>query len=289
LGVGGTGKTPLVRALARALAARGHRPGIVSRGYGAPVRAPREVATDDDPRAVGDEPLLLAADGFPVVVAPDRVAAARELIARHPEVDVILADDGLQHYALGRDLELVVVDAQHGLGNRRLLPAGPLREPAARLAQADALVWSHLQGAGAAADARGHAGFARAADLPQFTLTLVPGAWQPLRPGIPVPPLAHLPRGSVHAVAGIGQPQRFFHLLRALGIDAVPHAFPDHHAFVPSDLAFPGARAILMTEKDAVKCGSFADARMLFLPLASSVDAALVQLIEDRIHGRQAA
>jgi tetraacyldisaccharide 4'-kinase len=303
--VGGSGKTPLVRVLAAALRERGFRPGIVSRGYGARVRAPLEVEPGDEAARVGDEPLLLARDGMPVVVAPRRVAAGRALLARHPDVDVLLADDGLQHYALGRDVEIVVADATRGFGNGRLLPAGPLREAVSRIRRADALVWSRLdmpptpgladpgRVSRPASDAAAVARMATDAQAPAgvraFTLTLTPGAWEPVGEGGVVPAFDGLPPGTVHAVAAIAHPQRFFDLLRARGIDAVSHAFADHHRFTPAELALPGASVILMTEKDAVKCRSFADARMFFLPLEGRVDPALVRLIEDRIHGRQAA
>jgi tetraacyldisaccharide 4'-kinase len=280
--VGGTGKTPLVIALARALAERGRHPGIVSRGYGASGAVPREVATGDDPAEAGDEPLLLAAAGVPVVVARDRVAAARALLATHPSCDVILADDGLQHYALARDVEIVVVDGTRGFGNGRLLPAGPLREPRSRADAADAIVTlvspdaprervtvavpgRHTTMTHAPIGLRNLADPSRRAD---------PSAW---------------PRGTVHAVAGIGNPQRFFDLLERMGIDAVPHAFADHHAFVPADLDFPGASAIVMTAKDAVKCARFADARLHALDIRAVIDPALVALILERIDGRQAA
>jgi tetraacyldisaccharide 4'-kinase len=276
--VGGTGKTPLVIALAQALAARGRRPGIVSRGYGASAAAPREVAPADAPAEVGDEPLLLAAAGVPVVVARDRVAAARELLAAHPSCDVILADDGLQHYALGRDVEIVVVDGARGFGNGRLLPAGPLREPRSRADEADATV-ALVAAPGARAQAGGR----------HTTMTHVPVGLRSLAdPSRPVDPAAW-PRGTVHAVAGIGHPQRFFDLLERMGIAAVPHAFADHHAFVPGDLDFPGASAILMTAKDAVKCARFDNARLYALDIRAVIDPALVALILERIDGRQAA
>ena len=277
--VGGTGKTPLAIALAQALSARGRRPGIVSRGYGAAGAAPREVRPGDDPSAVGDEPLLLAAAGVPVVVARDRVAAARALLAAHPACDVILADDGLQHYALARDVEVVVVDGTRGYGNGRMLPAGPLREPRARVDLADAVVTLVAQALPESAAASGRrttmthepAGLRSLADPARH---VDPGAW---------------PRGTVHAVAGTGNPRRFFDLLARMGIEAVPHAFPDHHAFVPADLDFPGASAIVMTAKDAVKCARFADARLHALDIRAVIDPALVALILERIDGRQAA
>jgi tetraacyldisaccharide 4'-kinase len=209
-------------------------------------------------------------------------------VARHPEVDVILADDGLQHYALARDLEIVVIDAARGFGNGWLLPAGPLREPARRAAEAAAHVLN-VANAQAAAGAPNVTAAQLGGSPPAFRMSMVASSIEPLRSGVALPQWHALPRGSVHAVAGIGEPQRFFAQLAALGIEAVPHAFDDHHAFVPGDLAFPGARAILMTEKDAVKCSAFADARMFYLPVRALVDPALVTLVEDTLHGRQTA
>jgi len=280
--VGGTGKTPLVIALASALAAEGRRPGIVSRGYGAAGDAPREVMPGDDPAEVGDEPLLLAASGVPVVVARDRVAAARALLATHPSCDVILADDGLQHYALARDVEIVVVDGTRGFGNGRLLPAGPLREPRSRADAADAVVTLATLGTPrerATVDTRGR----------RTTMTHVPAGLRNLAdPSRRVDPSAW-PQGTVHAVAGTGNPRRFFDLIARMGIEAVPHAFADHHAFVPADLDFAGASAVVMTAKDAVKCARFADARLHALDIRAVIDPALVALIMERIDGRQAA
>ncbi len=291
--VGGAGKTPLVRALALALRERGWQPGIVSRGYGGSARNARMVAQDDDAGVVGDEPLLLAAGGQPVAIGRDRVAAARCLLAARPEVDAILSDDGLQHYALERDVEIAVVDGARGLGNGWLLPAGPLREPAARLREVAAVVVT--------ADAHRRAGnapvggsVATAAQLhgfqvPCFDMELVPEPWRRVDGGVPVPDPGALPRGSIHAIAGIAHPARFFELLATLGIAAEPHPFPDHHRYTAADLNFPGARAILMTEKDAVKCGGLADPRMVWLPVRAMLDPALVTLIEERMHGSQAA
>ncbi|HEX4882897.1 MAG TPA: tetraacyldisaccharide 4'-kinase, partial [Casimicrobiaceae bacterium] len=245
LAVGGAGKTPLVVALAAALAARGRRPGIVSRGYGGTVRGVREVRPGDDPAIVGDEPLLLAATGHPVVVGRDRPAAVRALLAAHPACDVVVCDDGLQHYALARDVEIAVVDASRGLGNGLVLPAGPLREPAARLARVDAVVTL------VAADGEG-----RSAPPRETTMTHVPAGFRNLAdPSRAVDPAAWAGR-RVHAIAGIGHPQRFFDLLARLGVRATPHPFDDHHAFTPDDLALPDADVIVMTAKDAVKCSS---------------------------------
>lgn len=277
LTAGGAGKTPFVIALARALAEAGRRPGLVSRGYGGRVRGVREVRAGDDPGAVGDEPLLLAAAGFPTVVGRDRAAAARALRAAHPDCDVIVSDDGLQHYALARDVEIAVVDAARGLGNGWLLPAGPLREPARRLAEVDAVV--RLVAAPGPPSRDGRATTTahvaeRFRSLVDPSASVDPAAWSGRR---------------VHAVAGIGHPQRFFDLLARLQVDAVPHAFPDHHAFRADDFAFPDAEAIVMTAKDAVKCRSFADARFHALDIRATVDPALVALLLARLDGRQAA
>lgn len=283
---GGSGKTPLVTALARELAVRGWRPGIVSRGYGRAVdssseRAPLLVSRDADPDQVGDEPLLLARAGFPVAIARDRVAAGRTLLAAHPDCDVILADDGLQHYRLHRDVEIAVIDASRALGNRRRLPAGPLREAPERLALVDAVVVLTRDDVVAAdPDA------------------VWPKAWPMQLEGtifhrVDAPEITASPSRfggkGVHALAGIGNPERFFSSLRALGISASNHAFPDHHRFAAADLAWPGAAAILMTEKDAVKCVRFADERCWFLPVQARIDPALVTRIEEKLRGCQAA
>jgi len=281
--VGGSGKTPLVAALARELAARGWRPGIVSRGYGRrPATgsgdAPLLVAADSDPALAGDEPVLLARGGVPVAVARDRVAAASALLVAHPECDVIIADDGLQHLRLARDVEIAVIDAARCFGNGWRLPAGPLREAPARLATVDAVVALRRDGSGAGEAWPG-----------ALAMTLVGETFH--RVNAPdVGAGAGAFRGAgVHAVAGIGDPQRFFAHLRTLGIAAVAHPFPDHHRFVAADLALPGATAIVMTEKDAVKCRGLADDRCWYLPVRARLDPALVTRIEEKIGGREAA
>lgn len=278
--VGGSGKTPLVAALARALAQRGFTPGIVSRGYGRDRDdgAPILVAADDDPARVGDEPLLLARNGYPVVVARNRVAAGRALLARHPACDVIVADDGLQHYRLARSVEIAVVDARRALGNGFLLPAGPLREPASRLDQVDAVVALIAAESGGPAVRPG-----------AFTMTLAAGNFRRVDDPRVTAPASSFVGGGVHAVAGIGNPARFFEELDAMGITATRHPFPDHHRFAAADLAITGARAILMTEKDAVKCERFAGERCWCLPVEARVDDALVDLIEGKLRGSETA
>lgn len=264
LTVGGTGKTPLVIWIAQRLTALGFKVGIVSRGHGRHESAPRVVEETSDWREVGDEPLLLRRHtGCTTVVAADRVAGARVLAAQG--VNVIVADDGLQHLRLRRECEIVVVDTERGFGNGALLPAGPLREPVSRLQTVDAVV---LNGNVSSPLANG-----------AFVMTLVPG--EPRHVSAPILPHHRAVEGDeaahvdfegvrVHAVAGIGNPSRFFASLRARGIDVIEHPFPDHHAFTPHDLAFGDALPVLMTEKDAVKCRAFADPRLWYVPVAAS-------------------
>ena len=265
LTVGGTGKTPLTLWLARELSAQGMRVGIVARGYGSRGgRAPRAVDAGSDWREVGDEPLLLARrSGCPTIVGRDRVAAARALAAR---VDVILADDGLQHLHLARDCEIVVIDGARGFGNGRLLPAGPLREPLTRLAQADAVVVN-----GSAT----HASLAsRLAPLAPLVMSLAAHEALGLRAGAARRPLAEFREQRVHAVAGIGNPARFFATLRAAGLEPIEHAFPDHHPLVAAELEFADQLPVLMTEKDGVKCATFTNPRLWYVPVTAQLGAA---------------
>jgi tetraacyldisaccharide 4'-kinase len=261
--VGGTGKTPLTLEILEILARRGWTPGVVARGYG---RVPRR---EHDPRGVvrvypdvatpelfGDEPVVIARRSrVPVYVSPDRSAAARALLEAHPEVDVLVSDDGLQHYAMARDVELAVVDGERRFGNGLLLPSGPLREPVSRLRTVDAVV---VNG--------GNSDTIPAAR--QFAMQLGRERFVALTGNQELAPqeFALIARGHVvAAIAGIGNPDRFFDHLERLGVQAKGRAFPDHHAYQPAELKLPGAEVIVMTEKDAVKCGAFADARMWYL------------------------
>jgi tetraacyldisaccharide 4'-kinase len=237
--VGGTGKTPLVAWLAQYLREQGYRPGLVARGYGGKAKNwPQQVRPDSDPTVVGDEPVLLTQlTGCPMAVAPDRVAAARALM-KHSDCNVIISDDGLQHYALGRDIEIVVIDGVRRFGNRRCLPAGPLREPVSRVNSVDLVVSNGL------AIRNEHPMRVLAGDA----VNLVTGEQRPLQSF----------RGErLSAIAGIGRPERFFDELRRLGISLEARPFPDHHVYQPEDLAFADG-PLLMTEKDAVKCRRFA-------------------------------
>ena len=242
---GGSGKTPMVIWLVGWLRAQGYRPGVVSRGYGGTARGCVDVQAGSPPGEVGDEPLLIhIKTAAPVVVGHDRVAAARMLLARHPGVDVIVSDDGLQHYRLQRDLELAVIDAASGLGNNWPLPAGPLREPRSRLDSVDAVIHVVRGAASQLAIDRGWRADYR-----------VGSAWR-LRAPADKSALHALPQHDWIAATGIGRPQGFFDMLAARGIRFRPQSFADHHVFQPQDL--PAAAAVLMTEKDAVKCAGFA-------------------------------
>jgi tetraacyldisaccharide 4'-kinase len=273
--VGGTGKTPLVVCLAHFLRDRGHTPGIVSRGYmsnGGSACMPRQVQPDSDPRTVGDEPLLLARRaGCPVWVGRRRSAAARALLAAHPDCSVIISDDGLQHYALARDVEIAVIDGERGFGNGMLLPAGPLREPPERLERTDAIVTN-----GAALFP--HEELPPA--VPIFEMQLAGDIfYNLLNPEQQVGP-EHFLQHHVHAIAGIGNPHRFFEHLRDLGVSFNAHPFSDHHAFTAEDLVFPsGNDAIIMTEKDAVKCERFGNENCWVLRVDAEVESGLGELV----------
>lgn len=250
--VGGTGKTPSVLWLVAALRQAGHRPGILSRGYGGRGPFPMLVTADTDPALCGDEPALMAQrSGVPLVVAPDRLAAGRLLLERHPQLDVLVCDDGLQHYRLARDLELCVVDGTRGYGNGWLLPAGPLREPLAR-AQAATLIL--VNGGDPAAFGATAVGFRLETTM---AVNLLTGEKRDLPEFGP---------SAIHAVAGIGNPARFFDSLRARGLQLHEHAFPDHHAYASAELAFSDGLPVLMTEKDAVKCRAFAQPHWWMVP-----------------------
>jgi tetraacyldisaccharide 4'-kinase len=272
LTVGGTGKTPMVAWLAWQLGALGRKVGIASRGYGARGSGAQQVDPAADWQMFGDEPVLLQRrTGVPVVVAADRVAAARRLIELG--ADVILCDDGLQHRRLARDFELAVVDGPRGLGNGRLLPAGPLREAATRLSSVDAVVINGEPKSGLLEQLA-----ALGAPRPLF-MRMVPSALEPVRgPGghqtltgeaLWGRRLEDMRGVRVHAVAGIGNPERFFALLKSHDLDIIPHAFADHHAFSARDLELPGRWPILMTEKDAVRCTAFASDRLGFVPVTA--------------------
>ena len=261
--VGGSGKTPLVIWLAGYLKSLGLNPGIVARGYGGRGSTwPQQVRPDSDPTVVGDEAIVIARrTRCPVAVDPNRPAAVAALI-EHAKCDIVISDDGLQHYGLARDIEIAVIDGVRRLGNGRLLPAGPLREPPARLKDVDLVVTNGIAGRG------------------EFAMKYVP-----------VDPInvadrrrhiefAALRATQVHAVAGIGNPERFFTMLKNKGLKLIQHPLPDHHRFRPEDLQFGDELPILMTEKDAVKCEAFATARCWSVPVTAELPELFAQRLQ---------
>lgn len=266
--VGGTGKTPLILWMIDYCRRRGLRVGVVSRGYGAkPPSLPWRVTSQQNADQAGDEPLLIVKrTGVPLMIDPDRSQAVRALLAEEP-LDLILSDDGLQHYRLARDLELVLIDAARGLGNRRCLPAGPLREPVERLQSVDALLYN-----GASADREDGYAFTL---QPSALVNLLSGERQPVD---------YFPAGqALHAVAGIGNPQRFFNTLEGLHWRPVPHAFADHAVFSAQALAFTPALPLVMTEKDAVKCASFAAFDWWYLAVEAVPSQAFVSWFDSQL------
>ncbi|MGH8027207.1 MAG: tetraacyldisaccharide 4'-kinase [Pseudoxanthomonas sp.] len=265
ISIGGTGKTPLTIALVQRLQKEGWTPGVASRGYGRRNEAVAAwVQGDTAPSDGGDEPVLIARrTGAKVRVDRDRTAAARELIAAG--CDVIVCDDGLQHYRLHRDIEIEVIDGRRRYGNNRLLPAGPLREPAQRGAECDFRV---VNG--------GDASFG------EWAMQLRADDAVPLRGGRSRP-LTSFGGHRVHAVAGIGNPQRFFEMLRSLGIGVVPHAFADHHRYAAEDFEFGSELPVLMTEKDAVKCAAFANEWYYSVPVTAELPEAFWVALLDKL------
>ncbi len=259
ISVGGTGKTPLVAWMADHLRSLGYKPAIISRGYGGKAKKwPQQVRSDSDPEMVGDETVLLARRcQCPVAAAPQRINAARALL-KHTDCDIIISDDGLQHYDMHRDLEIVVVDGVRRFGNGYCLPAGPLREPVSRLNSVDLVVINGQAGGG------------------EFSMRLNGTRLIRLdKPDI-AQPLHALAGCRVHGVAGIGNPKRFFDQLRASGLEVIEHPLPDHHSFEASDIQFADDLLVIMTEKDAVKCQHFANERHWVLPVSAELDDVFV-------------
>ena len=277
LTAGGSGKTPLAIALVERLRQAGWTPGVASRGYGRnDAGRARWVEAGGDPALAGDEPLLIATrTGARVRVDRDRLAAARALA--DAGCDVVVCDDGLQHYALARDIEIELQDARRRYGNGLLLPAGPLREPLERAADCAFRVLNlGVAGPDDAAPLRG---------TDEWPMRLVPGEARPLSGGRPQP-LDRFRGQRVHAVAGIGDPERFFGMLRGLGIAVVPHAFPDHHAYAARDFDFGSPLPILMTEKDAVKCHGLGLQHAFVVPVDARLPEPFWSALLDRLPRR---
>jgi tetraacyldisaccharide 4'-kinase len=253
--VGGTGKTPLVIYLANYLKEQGYKPGIISRGYGGQARTwPQQVRLDGDPTIVGDEAIMIARrSNCPMAVSPKRADAGKALL-EHNDCDIIVSDDGMQHYALGRDIEIAVIDGVRRFGNKQCLPAGPLREPISRLNSVDLKVVNGLAGSG------------------EWAMRLSGDICDNLHDPGKTMMLKQLWGKQVHAVAGVGNPRRFFDKLSQQGIKVIEHPFPDHHAYVPEDISFDDEIPVLMTEKDAVKCKRFATSNHWYLPVSAVFD-----------------
>lgn len=293
IAVGGTGKTPLVLALCQALHKRGITAGVLSRGYGG--RAPQYpfvVTPDSEVAHSGDEARLLRRHcQGPMMVDPQRSRGLQALID-DSRCDVVISDDGLQHYRLWRDIEIVVVDGARGLGNGWCLPAGPLREPPARLAQVDYVVINGVNRVCSEDELS-------AGDTPVTTMRLVPDVWVNVKTGaraalqeLPVPGVSadtgagvkEEPRAEdVHALAGIGNPQRFFDTLRELGVKAQCQAYDDHHAYSAVELAYARDKVLLMTEKDAVKCEAFAGEHWWYLAVSAELEPGFSEAFCDQV------
>lgn len=285
--VGGTGKTPLLISLIGHLRKAGWTPGVISRGYGGkPGADPLVLDARTGVDRVGDEPLMIwQRTGVPVSVHPDRVRAGQALLTTHPQCDVIISDDGLQHYQLGRDYEIAVIDRMRGIGNGRCLPAGPLREPVSRLNSVDAVVVN--EPVGHTADQEGQLAPVPESSAPRYVMQLQARCLRRLSDQERIW-LNRLPASKVHAVAGIGNPARFFSTLARLGLDVIPHAFPDHHVFSRRELDFardPEA-VVVMTEKDAVKWPSDDRDFNLSNHYVLEVDAHIPQALIDQLLAR---
>ena len=273
LTVGGTGKTPLVIELANLLKKQGYRPGVISRGYGGKARTwPQQVRWDGDPTMVGDEAILIARrTRCPMAVGPDRVASAEALL-KYTDCNVIISDDGMQHYALGRDIEIAVIDGIRRYGNEKCLPAGPLREPVKRLEQVNFRITNGVAGPDEYAMNYRAEKLCRADDS---AVTL---------------DISSLKNQTVHAIAGIGNPQRFFDNLKKSGLDIIEHSFPDHYPFKRTDLDFGEIQPIVITEKDAVKCQRFHLHNVWYQPIKAILDNQFIEqllVMLERINGQK--
>ena len=277
---GGTGKTPLVVYLAQQLRERGYRPGIVSRGYGSRAKTfPFAVTPDSDFREAGEEPLMIARRTLcPVIIDPDRVAAVQKLENDY-DCNVIISDDGMQHYRLNRTMEIAVVDGQRGFGNGLLLPAGPLREKPARLESVDIIVSN--------GEPRHR--------LPEGTLRMDLDASHLVHLAddrslsVHDAFLSAMTARKVHAVAGIGNPERFFNSLCGCGFDIITHIFRDHHQYKAQDITFADDLDVVMTEKDAVKCRQICTDRHWFLKVEARLPAAFMQRVLEKLPAAQPA
>lgn len=276
--VGGSGKTPVVIWLVEQLRQQGYQPAVISRGYGGSAKLPTPVYASSNPKEVGDEPVLIANRcDCPIFVGADRVHVALELLKAHPSCNVIISDDGLQHYRLKRDIEIAVIDAETYLKNARLLPAGSLREPMRRLRTVDAVIKN-----GHEDSEDKHAAPIRNA----YPMQLMGAQFYNLADPTIKASAIDFKRKSIKAMAGIGNPARFFEHLRQLGLNFSSSSFEDHHAFSAADLVRLECDVLLMTEKDAVKCKPFSQAHHWVLPIEAKIEGELMQLVLKKLQTR---
>ncbi len=268
LTVGGTGKTPLVIWLAEYLKSKGYKPGIISRGYGGTAsKKPQQVRADSNPQLVGDEPVLIAKRSqCPVAIGRKRTIAAEELINRL-DCDIIISDDGLQHYSLYRDIQINVIDGQRRFGNSHCLPAGPLREPLSRLKEMDIVV--------------GYGNASRHEHKMEYDTGDLVNLQNPEKRL----PLTSLEGLSAHAIAGIGNPGRFFSCLRNHKIHIIKHVFPDHHYYTQNEITFDDDFPVVMTEKDAVKCNNICSGHHWFLPIDAKLPETFLHRLDILLKG----
>jgi tetraacyldisaccharide 4'-kinase len=268
ISMGGTGKTPLVKFIANELTKRGFKPGLVSRGYGGKYSGTLEVTSETTYKQTGDEAQILAKLNVPFFIDKNRSRAARKLQEKH-DVDVIISDDGLQHYAMGRDIEIAVIDGARRLGNGLAFPAGPLREPKSRLSEVDFIV---NNGGPTEAD--------------EILMTLSPAKFVHLNSGKEYSVDKWPMHNQVHAIAGVGNPNRFFDLLLRLGFEFDKNPFPDHHKYNKRDLYYLDHLPILMTEKDAAKCKHFKNSKIWYLTIESKIESQFVDRLEEKLNDR---
>lgn len=273
--LGGTGKSPLVAYLVESLTALGLKPGVVSRGYGAQISTDevREVNVNSLVSEVGDEPLMLKQRvGCPIFVSPTRALAVQAL--EKLGCDIVITDDGLQHYALARDLEICVFDGERMWGNGHLLPMGPMRESLKRIKSTDFVV---VNGTGPEWPGP------YVPNIASFNMTLEAGMLQGLHNGNALP-LSEFRAQKVEAIAGIGNPERFFQTLASEGLNVQAHHFSDHHVYTQSDVCFGNGRPLIMTEKDAVKCRTFNIENAWYLPVSAKLSGDLATQIVKALH-----
>ena len=268
ISMGGTGKTPLVKFIASELSKRGFKPGLVSRGYGGKYSGTLEVTPKTTYKETGDEAQILAKLNIPFFIDRNRSWAARKLQEKY-DVDVIISDDGLQHYAMGRDIEIAVIDGARRLGNGLAFPAGPLREPKSRLSEVDFVINN-------GGPTEGN----------EILMTLSPAKFIHLNSGKEYSIDKWPMHNQVHAIAGVGNPNRFFDLLLRLGFEFDKNPFPDHHKYHKKDLYYLDHLPILMTEKDAAKCKHFKNSKIWYLSIESEIESQFIDRLEEKLNDR---